>query len=278
LLPRLKFRPAARTFAVLHLMLSVGCTLAYDVLSPTANFTFNILAARDPFQRVADEGIRLTPDVPIGERTATSKGNRVFRVEAPAGPFEVFYHAQVEVNRPVVPTEVRVDNPGRLPLSILTYILPSRYCESDRFSQMAWDLFGKFPSRAEQVREICRWVDATLVYTPNATDGHTSAWDAWQLKQGVCRDYTHLAISLCRALNIPARYVGGYAVGLDPMDFHACFEAYLGGQWYLFDPTDGIAPDRIVVIARGRDAANASLTTIFGKVQVGAVKVTCQVA
>lgn len=144
-------------------ILSGGCTLAYDVLSPTANFTFNILANRDPFQQLADEGIRLTPDVPIGERTATSKGNRVFRVEVPAGPFEVVYRAQVEVNRPAVPTKVKADNPGRLPLSILTYMWPSRNCESDRFAQMAWDRFGKFPQRADQVREICRWVDATLV-------------------------------------------------------------------------------------------------------------------
>lgn len=260
------------------MILSVGCTLAYDVLSPTANFTFNILANRDPFQQLADEGIRLTPDVPIGERTATSKGNRVFRVEVPTGPFEVVYRAQVEVNRRAVPAEVKADNPGRLPLSTLTYMLPSRYCESDRFTQLAWDLFGKIPHRAEQVREICRWVDGALVYTPNATDFHTSAWDAWQLKKGVCRDYTHLAIALCRALNIPARYVGGYAVGLEPMDFHACFEAHIGGQWYLFDPTDGIAPDQIVVIARGRDAANASLTTIFGKVNAHPVKVTCVLA
>jgi transglutaminase-like putative cysteine protease len=255
--------------------LSVGCTLAYDVLTPSANFTFNILANRDPFQQLADEAIRLTPDVPIGERTATSKGNRVFRVEAPAGPFEVVYRALVEVRRPPVPATVRSDNPGRLPLSILTYMLPSRYCESDRFAQIAWDAFGKISNRADQVREICQWVDATLAYTPTATDFHTSAWDAWLLKKGVCRDYTHLAIALCRALNIPARYVGCYALGLEPMDFHACFEAYLGGQWYLFDPTDGIAPDQIVVIARGRDAANAALTTIFGKVQPGAVKVTC---
>ncbi|MEO6569751.1 MAG: transglutaminase family protein, partial [Opitutaceae bacterium] len=94
----------------------------------------------------------------------------------------------------------------------------------------------------------------------------------------VCRDYTHLAIALCRALSIPARYVGGYALGLAPMDFHACFEAYLGGRWYLFDPTDGIAPDNIVVIARGRDAANAALTTIFGKVNSRAVKVVCEPA
>lgn len=257
------------------MMLSVGCTLGYDVLSPTADFTFNILANRDPFQHLVEEEIRLVPDLPIGERTATSKGNRVFRVEAPTGPFEVIYRANVEVNRPVVPTETRADNPGRMPLSILTYMLPSRYCESDRFAQMAWDLFGKIPTRLEQVREICRWVETTLVYTPGATDSRTSAWEAWQLRKGVCRDYTHLAIALCRAMNIPARYVGGYALGLDPMDFHACFEAYLGGQWYLFDPTDGIAPDHIVVIARGRDATNAALTTIFGKITARLVKVSC---
>ncbi|MEO7415144.1 MAG: transglutaminase family protein [Opitutaceae bacterium] len=260
------------------MLLSVGCTLAYDVIAPTAHFTFNILANRDPFQHLVEEEIRLAPEIPIGERTATSKGNRVFRVEVPTGPFEVNYRATMEVNRPAIPADLRADNPGRLPLSILTYMLPSRYCESDRFSQTAWDLFGRIPSRVEQVAEICRWVDTTLVYTPGATDSRTSAWEAWQLRKGVCRDYTHLAIALCRALSIPARYVGGYALGLAPMDFHACFEAYLGGRWYLFDPTDGIAPDHIVVIARGRDAANAALTTIFGKVNSRAVKVVCEVA
>jgi len=105
-------------------------------------------------------------------------------------------------------------------------------------------------------------------------DGRTSAWDVWQLRKGVCRDYAHLAIAFCRALSIPARYIGGYAVGLEPMNFHACFEAYLGGQWYLFDPTDQIPPEDIVIIARGRDATNAALTTIFGKVQITPVTVT----
>jgi transglutaminase-like putative cysteine protease len=260
------------------MLLSVGCTLAYDVLSPTANFTFNVLANRDPFQHLVEEEIQLTPDVPVSERTATSKGNRVFRVEVPTGPFAVTYRATIEVNRPVAPMETRPDNPGRMPLSILTYMLPSRYCESDRFSQMAWDLFGKIPNRPEQVREICRWVDATIAYTPGATDSRTSAWDVWQLRKGVCRDYTHLAIALCRALSIPARYVGGYALGLAPMDFHACFEVYLGGHWYLFDPTDGIPPEHHVVIARGRDAANAALTTIFGKINAGPVSVSCAIA
>ena len=99
----------------------------------------------------------------------------------------------------------------------------------------------------------------------------------WLGRKGVCRDYTHLAVAFCRALSIPARYVGCYAAGLEPMDFHACFEAYLGGEWRLFDPTDGIAPENIAVISRGRDAANAALTTIFGRVNAAPVKVTCAI-
>ena len=255
--------------------ISVGCTLAYQVLSPTASFTFNVLANCDAQQHIVSETLVCVPEVPQ-EKTATSKGNRVFRVEAPAGPFEVRYQAVVTTSRPPLPADLRTDLPGRLPLSILTYMLPSRYCESDRFTQIAYELFGKIETRAEQVREICRWVDANLEYKPGATDGRTSAWDVWQLRKGVCRDYAHLAIALCRALNIPARYIGGYAVGLDPMDFHALFEAHLGGNWYLFDPSDQIPASQIVIIARGRDAANAALTTIFGKVQPGPVKVTCQ--
>lgn len=255
--------------------LSVGCTLHYQVLSPTAHFTFNVLANTDAQQRLLDESLVFLPEVAI-EKAASSKGNRVVRVEAPAGPFEVRYAATLEVSRPPLPAEVKADNPGRLPLTVLTYLLPSRYCESDRFAQIAWELFGKIENRAEQVREICRWVDANLTYAIGSTDGRTSAWDVWQGRQGVCRDYSHLAIALCRALSIPARYIGGYAAGLDPMNFHACFEAHLGGHWYLFDPTDQISPDDIVVIARGRDATNAALTTIFGKVQMSPVVVTTQ--
>lgn len=257
--------------------LSVECSFSYQVLSPTAHFTFNILAGNDAQQRLLAEQLSFKPEVPL-EKVTTSKGNRVVRVEAPAGEFDVRYTATIELLRPPLPAEVKPDNPGRLHLSILTYMLPSRYCESDRFTQMAWELFGKIENRAEQVREICRWVDVHLEYAPGATDSRTSAWDVWQLRKGVCRDYTHLAIALCRALNIPARYVSGYAAGLDPMDFHACFEAYLGGQWYLFDPSDQIAAAKIAVISRGRDAANAPLTTIFGRVINGAVKVKCTVA
>jgi len=257
--------------------ISDGCVLRYQVVAPSASFTFNVLVNTGPEQRVLTETIKCTPDT-VTEIATTAKGERVLRVEVPTGAFELAYAALVEVERPEMPAMVLADRPGRLPLSILTYTLPSRYCESDRFAPLAWDLFGKVEDRAEQVRSICKWVSENVEYAAGSTDGRTSAWDVWQTRKGVCRDYTHLAIALCRALSIPARYVGGYAVGLEPMNFHACIEAYLGGAWRLFDPTDGIAPGLIVEATRGRDASTAGLTTIFGKVQPGSVQVECTVA
>jgi transglutaminase-like putative cysteine protease len=257
--------------------IAVGCTLRYQVVAPSAAFTFNVLVNTDAQQKLISESIRCTPDAPA-EIATTSKGERVLRLEAPVGPFELGYSAVVDVERPEMPQSVPADRPGRLALNILTYTLPSRYCESDRFGPMAWDLFGKTEDRAEQVRTICRWVDANVAYQPGSTDGRTSAWDVWQSRKGVCRDYTHLSIAFCRALSIPARYVGGYGVGLEPMNFHACFEAYLGGGWRLFDPTDSIAPGLIVATTRGRDAASAGLTTIFGRVVSEPVQVQCALA
>lgn len=256
------------------MILRVGCTLGYEVLTPTASFTFNLLVNVDAQQRLVTEELAFVPTGIVPEKISSSKGNRVVRVEAPAGPFELRYGATVDVQRMPLPDNVKADNPGRLPLTILTYLLPSRYCESDRFSQIAWELFGQTENRVEQVRSICRWVDAHLEYKPGSTDSRTSAWDVWQGRKGVCRDYTHLAMAFCRALSIPARYVGGFAAGLEPMDFHACFEAYLGGHWYLFDPTDQLPAESIAVISRGRDAANTSLTTIFGRVNNRAMQVT----
>jgi transglutaminase-like putative cysteine protease len=224
-------------------LISVGCRLSYQVYAPSSAFTFNVV-----------------------------------RAEAPSGPFDFRYSALIDVTRPPLPASVPADRPGRLPLSILTYTLPSRYCESDLFSARAWEMFGSINDRAEQVRAVCAWVKEHIAYKPGATDAKTSAWDVWQSREGVCRDYVHLAIAFCRALTIPTRYVGGYAIGLDPMDFHACFEVYLGGAWHLFDPTEDVPPEHTVVVSRGRDAAQAGLTIIYGRVQAGPVEVTCTLA
>ncbi len=258
--------------------LSVGCTLGYQVLAtPSAAFTLNVLAHTDAQQRVLGETIGTTPPVAT-ELVPDAFGGRTLRCDAPIGPFELRYEATVEVRRPPLPAAVPAELPGRLPLPILSYTQPSRYCESDRFARIAWELFGSHLDRAEQVRAVCAWVDAHIDYTPNVTDGRTSAWDVWIGRQGVCRDYTHLAIAFCRALSIPTRYVSAYAAGLEPMDFHACFEVWLGGEWRLFDPTDNISSEQIAVIARGQDAASAPLTTIFGRTNVVPVKVTCSAA
>lgn len=258
------------------MILSVGCTLGYQVATSQAAFTFNILANTDSQQRLLGETIVCAPDV-SREIVEHARAGRALRCEATTGPFELRYSATIEVNRPPLPAMVKADNPGRLPLSILTYTLPSRYCESDRFAQIAWELFGKTEDRAEQVRSICRWVGEKLTYAPGSTDSRSSAWDVWLSRQGVCRDYTHLAIAFCRALSIPARYVGAYAAGLQPMDFHACFEAFLGGEWQLFDPTDDIDPEHIVIMSRGRDATSAALTTIFGRFTALPIGVACEV-
>jgi transglutaminase-like putative cysteine protease len=258
--------------------LSVGCTLGYQVLAtPSAAFTLNVLANSDTQQRVLRETIVTTPAVAT-EIVPDASGGRTLRCDALTGTFEFRYQAAIEVQRPPLPAAVPAELPGRLALPILALTQPSRYCESDRFARIAWELFGTHLDRAEQVRAVCAWVDANIAYTPNATDGRTSAWDVWIGRKGVCRDYTHLAIAFCRALSIPARYVSCYAAGLEPMDFHACFEVWLGGEWRLFDPTDNIAPENIAVIARGQDAGSAALTTIFGRTNVSPVKVTCTVA
>lgn len=252
----------------------LGSTLAYNVNAAGAAFTFNVFPTLNAEQRILSESIVCIPEIPL-ELITSARGDRLLRVEAPAGPFEMRYSGEVELSRAPMPEAIAADRPGRLPLSILTYTLPSRYCESDLLAPKAWELFGSIPDRAEQVRSICRWVKANVVYTAGSTDSRTSAGDVWKLRKGVCRDFVHLAIALCRGLTIPARYVGCYAAGLEPMDFHACFEAYLGGAWRLFDATEDIGPDGMVVVARGRDATQAGLTTIYGRVTPGPVRVEC---
>jgi transglutaminase-like putative cysteine protease len=261
-----------------EMKITVGRTLRYQVVAPTAAFTFSVLVNTDPQQQLVSEAIVCTPETAT-EIATTSKGERVLRAEARVGPFELRYSATVDVDRPETPQSVAAEQPGRLPLHILTCTLPSRYCESDRFGPTAWELFGKVEDWAEQVRSICRWVDGNVAYVPGSTDGRDLGLGRLAGAQGrLPRHYTHLAIAFCRALSIPDRHVGGYAVGLEPMNFHACFEAYLGGGWRLFDPTDGIAPGLIVAATRGRDAASAGLTTILGRVVDESVRVECSLA
>lgn len=157
-----------------------------------------------------------------------------------------------------------------LPPETLAYLMASRYCEVDQLSDTAWQMFGRGPTGARRVQAVCDWVNSHLTFDYQKARPTKSAADAMTERTGVCRDFTHLAITMCRALNIPARYVTGYLgdIGVPaapyPMDFSAWFEAYLGHQWYTFDARHNVPRIGRIVMARGRDAVDTALTTSFG--------------
>ena len=156
-----------------------------------------------------------------------------------------------------------------LPDEVISFLLGSRYCETDRLSELAWSLFGGTPPGWARVQAICDYVHEHIVFNYQHARPTRSAHEAHEERRGVCRDYAHLAIALCRCMNIPARYCTGYLgdIGvpiLDPMDFSAWFEAYLGGQWYAFDARNNIPRIGRTLMARGRDAADVAITNAFG--------------
>ena len=146
----------------------------------------------------------------------------------------------------------------QLPFDVMNHLYPSRYCQSDKLARFAWRQFGDIADGYEKVTAICNWIYENVDYLEGSSDSSTSAYDTFTLRAGVCRDFAHLGITFARALGIPARFVSAYALDLVPQDFHAVFEAYLGGQWYLFDATRLCPLDGILKIAVGRDAADSA--------------------
>ncbi len=256
---------------------SIGCTLSYRVKAPTP-FVFNIEAARHPGQTIEAESLTLNPDLKAEHWTMPESGNRYLRVLVPEGPFSLTYEAQVSlVPQQEDPERVSEIPAGELPLAVLTHLWPSRYCQADRLDRFAKSTFGSEPAGYRRVNAICNWINDYVEYKGGVSDEMTSAFDTVTQRAGVCRDFSHLAIALCRALGIPARYVSGYAYRLDPPDFHAVVEAYLlgpnGPGWYLVDPTRKAAPDGIVRIGTGRDAAEVAFATPFGNADYDKPKV-----
>jgi transglutaminase-like putative cysteine protease len=161
-----------------------------------------------------------------------------------------------------------------LPEAALQFLLPSRYCQSDQLGQLASSIVGQSPAGYPQVEAIRAWIHGHIKYQYGQSDASTSALDTADSKVGVCRDFAHLGIALCRSLNIPARMVVGYLHRLDPMDLHAWFEAFVGGRWYLFDATQSEPRGNRIAIAYGRDAADVALVTQFGALELKSMKVT----
>ncbi|MGE0571458.1 MAG: transglutaminase family protein [Dehalococcoidia bacterium] len=172
----------------------------------------------------------------------------------------------------------------QLPNECLVYLLGSRYCETDRLSNLAWALFGHVPKGWPLVQAICDYVHNRITFGYQHADPTMSAWEAHNRGLGVCRDYAHLAIALCRCMNIPARYCTGYlgdmgtAPPYGPGDFAAWFEAYLGGRWYTFDPRNNVPRVGRVLMARGRDATDVAIVTSFGPCTLSGFRVITEEA
>ncbi len=166
-----------------------------------------------------------------------------------------------------------------LPSDVLMYLVGSRYCDTDLLSNIAWGLFGHVPAGWQRVQAIVDFVHNHLTYGYQYARATRTAFEAYQERVGVCRDFAHLAVALCRCMNIPARYCSGYLgdIGIDPvdvaMDFHAWFEVYLGGEWHSFDARHRVPRIGRILMACGRDAADTALTTAFGSVQLAGFKV-----
>jgi transglutaminase-like putative cysteine protease len=245
--------------------------LKYEVTAPGADFIFNIHPAYTPCQRVSSEHLHLSQDIASELQTDPHTGNRHLRLQALPGELEIRYEATVDLaHRQDDPTNLQEVPVHQLPLDVLHYIYPSRYCQSDRLIKLATAEFGAIPPGYGRVQYIAEWIQRRVSFTSNTSNSTTSAVDTLIERAGVCRDFTHLMVALCRALNIPARFATGTDYGADvalgPPDFHAYAEVYLGNRWYIFDPSGTAIPMGFVRFGTGRDAADVAFATIFGTV------------
>ena len=201
-------------------------------------------------------------------------GNLCQRMIAPAGKLRIRTELTAEVTDSIaVDAGCDLTPPEALPDYALQFLLPSRYCPSDTLTALANQIVaGKKPGY-DQAEAIRAWIRAHIEYKYGVSNGSTSAADTLQDKAGVCRDFSHIGLSLCRALRIPARMVVGYLYRLEPMDLHAWFEAFVGGRWYVFDATQAEPLGGRIPIAYGRDAADVALITEFGQLAIENMRV-----
>jgi transglutaminase-like putative cysteine protease len=261
--------------------LRIGLELDYEVAENGCDFVFNVHAAQTQRQRIVQEALDLSPALPSVVQTDPTTGNRYLRVQAPPGPLKLRYDATIELQHHVADPGTIAEVPvARLPLQALSYIYPSRYCQSDRLHRLAMREFGHLWQGYGRVQAIRDWVLQRTTFTSNSSTSESSAIDTLLGAVGVCRDFAHLMIALCRAINIPARFTTGIDYGADPAlgpsDFHAYVEAYLGDRWYLFDPSGTAIPMGFVRLGTGRDAADVAFATIFGGVRSTAPRIAIE--
>ncbi len=254
--------------------LTAGCELCFDVQDNTP-LLLMLRPRSGAGQWIVSETYETEPPVPVTEFTDLY-GNLCQRLMAPAGPFRIRTQASVQTNddmdtEPGAPLNLVQDMPD----DVLHYLLPSRYCPSDYLAiiNQAIQVVGQAEPGYDQAEAIRAWINANIRYEYGTSDSTTSGADTLYNKVGVCRDFTHLGISLCRALSIPARMVVGYLHELKPMDLHAWFETYINGRWYTFDATQTEPKGNRITVAYGRDAADVAFLTQFGPMTMTTMQV-----
>lgn len=261
--------------------LDLGCSFRFSSTDPTAS-VFMVEAQPTDGVVLSDVTWATTPEI-TSRPYLDQFGNHCRRLVVPAGISTFTWTARAEVPDTVdsvdeSASETPIDD---LPDDVLVFTLPSRFCESDVLGGQAWKLFGHLEPGYGRVQAICTWVHDYLVYTTGSTISTSTAADAFLRGVGVCRDFAHLMITMCRALNIPARYTFGYLPDMDvvpnpsPMDFHAWVEVFLGGRWQTFDPRHDARRKGRVVVAHGRDAADTAMVTTYGGPWLQLMTVTC---
>jgi transglutaminase-like putative cysteine protease len=260
--------------------------VGYDLVYECEQATPMMLMLNTHYSRVQDvltaDVLKVDPPVPITQYRDVF-GNLCSRIVAPAGRISLSTTAVLEISgEPETIAPNSYQHPvEELPNETLMFLLGSRYCETDLLSDLAWRLFGKTPLGRPRVQAICDFVHRHIVFGYGHARPTKTAWQAWNERTGVCRDFAHLAVALCRAMNIPARYCTGYIsdIGVPPpysaMDFAAWFEAYLGGTWQTFDPRNNVARTGRVLMALGRDAADVALSNTFGPSKLIGFNVHC---
>ena len=250
--------------------IQVGCDFTYRAAIDTP-VVFQVQPRTSA--QVTLDGVRWSSQPLLELRSYTDLyGNPCTRAVLPAGRSSVGYHALAGVPDAAedADTGAAQATPDQLPDDTLIYTLPSRYCLPDVLGDEAWARFGALPADYRRVQAVCDYVHGHLEFTYGSSTSLSTAADVYAAGRGVCRDFTHLAISFCRALNIPARYVFGYLPDMDvppdpaPMDFAAWMEVWLGGRWWTFDPRNNMRRKGRVVIGRGRDASDVAMATTFG--------------
>lgn len=253
--------------------------LYYDVYA-SSTFVFNIQALKNTaYQKVISESIEISPNLTYKEFYSPNSNIRFITLKAiEFVPFRISYEAKIEVKCKTIPKKALLKNTPIFELknNIIPFLSPSRHCPSDKIMKLAFKLFGHLQSNLEKAVAINDWIFNNIDYVTGSTSASTTAYDTLNQREGVCKDFAHLGIALCRALNIPARYFTCYASNLYPPDIHACFEVYLGNKWILFDPTHLSSLNSLVKIAHGKDGSEIAVASIFGNAFCTYMNIECE--